>query len=98
MIGRAGTSQGALATKDAIARWRPRYILFVGIAGGFELNHLVVGDVVIADVICGYEYGKLEEEFVPRSDWTYRTDLALMNCAVAFSTVSSHWLSLFSAP
>jgi nucleoside phosphorylase len=34
MIGRVGTSQGAVAAQHIIERWRPRYVLFVGIAGG----------------------------------------------------------------
>lgn len=91
MMGRAGTSHSALATKDAIIRWKPRYIFFVGIAGG--LGDSEKGDVIIADVIRGYEYGKLEKEFVPRSNWTYRVDLALVNNAMAFAALTSNWVN-----
>jgi len=73
---RPGTNQGALATDEALQLWRPRYIFFVGIAGGLARARL--GDVVIADVIHGYEYGKIERQFQPRSNWTYRTDLGLL--------------------
>lgn len=34
MIGRAGTTQGALAAREAVQLWRPRYVFFSGIAGG----------------------------------------------------------------
>ena len=91
MLVRPGTNRGALATQDAIARWKPRYIFFVGIAGGFELDDLRKGDVVIADVIYGYGYGKLEKEFLPRHDWTYRTDEALLTGATAFATLHPNW-------
>lgn len=88
MMGRAGTTASALATKDAVDRWNPRYIFFVGVAGG--LKNLNKGDVVIADIIHGYEYGKFENKaFTPRSDWTYKTDLGLLNGAVAHA--ASDW-------
>ncbi len=83
MMVRAGTSQSALATMDAIERWRPRYIFLSGIAGGFA--DLRKGDVEIADVIHGYEYGKIERSFIPRDDWTYKTDLGLLSGAEAYA-------------
>jgi hypothetical protein len=52
MIGRAGTNQSALAVKEAIDLWKPRYIFLIEIAGG--LADLRKGDVIIADVIYGY--------------------------------------------
>ncbi|MDM8566395.1 ADP-ribosylation factor-like protein [Candidatus Halobeggiatoa sp. HSG11] len=81
MMGRAGTIESALATKNAIDRWEPRYLLFVGIAGG--LAEVDKGDVVIADIVYGYEYGKIDAEFTPRTNRTYKTDLGLLNNAVA---------------
>ena len=81
MIGRAGTTESALATTDAIKRWDPNFIFFVGIAGG--LKDVRKGDIVIADIIHGYEYGKIEHgTFIPRSNWTYKTDIGLFNGAV----------------
>lgn len=90
MMGRAGTPQSALATVEAIQRWKPRYIFFVGIAGG--LSKLDKGDVVISDVIHGFEYGKIEAVFLPRDDWTYRTDLGLLNGANDYA-LSPDWQS-----
>jgi nucleoside phosphorylase len=83
MLGRSGTNESALATADAIERWSPRFIFFMGVAGG--LKNTNKGDVVIADVLHGYEYGKIEERFVPRGNWTYKTDIGLLNGAVAHS-------------
>jgi nucleoside phosphorylase len=93
MMGRAGTTESALATRDAVERWSPRYIFFVGVAGG--LKSLGKGDVVIADVIHGYEYGKIEKSFTPRSNWTYKTDIGLLNGAVAHA--ASDWKAHITA-
>ena len=64
-------------------------IIFSGIAGGLpdpeeRDARPKLGDVVIADVIYGYEYGKIKEKFHPRGNWTYRTDQALLTGASAF--------------
>jgi nucleoside phosphorylase len=91
MVGHAGTMESALATIEAIRQWRPRYIFFAGIAGG--LSGLAKGDVVIADVIYGYEYGKIDKLFLPRGNWTYKTDKGLLNCANAYA-LSADWRDL----
>ncbi|WP_214083635.1 sister chromatid cohesion protein PDS5, partial [Methanothrix sp.] len=101
MIGRAGTTEGALAAGEAVRLWRPKYILFSGIAGGLpdpkEIDSRPrLGDVVVADIIYGYEYGKLEREFKPRANWTYRTDQALLTGAMAYAS-SGGWRELVKA-
>lgn len=85
MIGRAGDIQSALAAKDAISRWRPKYLIVSGIAGGLPGSGLNKGDVIIADSIYGYEYGKIEEKFKPRANWTFNTNQGLLNGATAYS-------------
>ncbi|HEX7445696.1 MAG TPA: HEAT repeat domain-containing protein, partial [Methanothrix sp.] len=89
MIGRAGDIQSALAAKDAISRWRPNYIIFSGIAGGLPDSALKKGDVIIADCIYGYEYGKIEEKFKPRGNWTFKTDQGLLTGAIAYALQES---------
>jgi len=101
MIGRAGTTEGALAAREAVQLWRPRYVIFCGIAGGLpdstESNSRPrLGDVVVADIIYGYEYGKLERKFKPRSNWTYRADQALLTGSMAYS-LSDGWRKLINA-
>jgi nucleoside phosphorylase/DNA-binding NarL/FixJ family response regulator len=97
MTGKAGNPQSTMATLEAVALWDPRYVFFSGIAGGLmnfkkaaqDPNFrpdVRLGDVVIADVIHGYEYGKLETDFTPRDDWTYPTDLGLLTKAIAYKT------------
>jgi len=95
MTGRAGNPQSTMAVLEAVALWDPRYILFSGIAGGLinfkkaaqDPNFkpdIHLGDIVIADVIHGYEYGKVETDFNPRDDWTYPTDIGLLTKAIAY--------------
>jgi nucleoside phosphorylase len=53
-----GRVQAATATSDAIHRWKPRFVLFVGIAGGVAAKAVNLGDVIIADQIVDYELQK----------------------------------------
>jgi nucleoside phosphorylase len=94
IIVRPGTIKSALAAVNTIAWWQPCYIFFVGIAGG--LGGINKGDVVIADVIHGYEYGKIDQEFTPRGDWTYKTHQGLLTGAVAHAA-SNNWKKLIQA-
>jgi nucleoside phosphorylase len=93
MTGRAGNVSAALATIEAINHWKPKYLFFVGIAGGFDLDGLQKGDVVVADVIHGYEYGKVEKDFLPRDHWTFATDQGLVNNAMRFAVSTDEWKS-----
>jgi nucleoside phosphorylase len=82
MMGRPGSGKAVAAVTDSIETFGPRYVLFVGIAGGFL--DLAKGDVIVADTIYGYEYGKLDGSsmFTPRGNWAFRTDLGLLNGAL----------------
>lgn len=80
LAGGPGTSAGLQAVTDTVRTFRPRYVLLVGIAGG--LSDVRLGDVVVSDTIVGYEYGKVDGgSFAPRTDWTYRTDTAMITGA-----------------
>ena len=94
MIGRPGNVASALATSDAITKWKPNYVFFVGIAGG--LAEVGKGDVVIADMIYGYEYGKLAEEFMPRRNQTFRSDIGVINLARKLSDTDLTWATTIS--
>jgi HEAT repeat protein/nucleoside phosphorylase len=90
MIGRAGDIQSALAAKEAISLWRPNYLIFSGIAGGLPDAGPKKGDVIIADCIYGYEYGKIEKKFKPRGNWAYKTDQGLLTGAIAYA-LQNNW-------
>jgi nucleoside phosphorylase/transcription elongation GreA/GreB family factor/predicted negative regulator of RcsB-dependent stress response len=81
----------ANAVIATLARYKPRYILLVGIAGGFPLDKQTRGDVAISSVIYDYEYGKVAEEFQPRVDFTYRVDSTLETSSISLDARDRSW-------
>jgi nucleoside phosphorylase len=74
-----GRVQAATATAYAIRRWRPRYILLVGIAGGIAARNVRVGDILISDQIVDYELQKLTSQG-PEIRWeVQRADSRLLD-------------------
>lgn len=60
-----GMTAGAVLSMKLIERYRPEYLIMVGIAAGVaqaEQEEQIYGDVIVADVIWNYSVGK----FVPR--------------------------------
>lgn len=91
LAGRAGNVNATQAVVRSAERWRPRYVLLVGIAGGLPREGCAAGDVVVSAEIYGYEYGKLDSGFHPRPNWTYQVDRALLNGAQAFAVANPAW-------
>jgi nucleoside phosphorylase len=84
MAGEAGTTAGALTVQRAITRFRPRYVLLVGVAGGMP-NRVHQGDVLLATSIWNYDYGAVDTKFRPRQDFTFRSDGRLLAAALALA-------------
>lgn len=80
-----GRVQAATATSDAIRRWKPRYVLLVGIAGGVAAKSVRVGDIIVSDQIVDYELQKITSEG-PDIRWeVHRADPRLLGAVHAFS-------------
>lgn len=92
MVVRPGPGRMASAVSATCARFRPQYVLIVGIAGGFPLDGLRKGDVALSSVIYDYEYGKVvADDFHPRPDFTYPVDQGLLASAVSLHVRDKSW-------
>lgn len=73
-----GRVNAAAVASDAIYRWRPRYVLMVGIAGGISEANVKLGDIIISNQIVDFEQQKLTD-FGPEIRWeVHRVDPALL--------------------
>lgn len=79
LLPNVGTIAAATALTDTIARWKPRFVLMVGIAGGIPQDDLDLGDVVVADQIVGYEYGKVTDKGIKPRDRVYPASALLLD-------------------
>ena len=89
-MGTPTPTYGALAAMQAIRLFDPRYIAFVGVAGGFDRDGQRHGDVAVSSAAVAYEYGKVDTGgFAPRGDFMYRCDSGLVRAAEAVA--STRW-------
>jgi nucleoside phosphorylase len=96
MSPRAGTNAAVVATKNTILAFDPQCILVVGVAGG--LGSARLGDVVVADRICAYEYGKIDHGFQPRHDLDSPTDAAIVSAARTLADRFPRWYTELTQP
>lgn len=91
-----GRVKATSATKDALMRWDPEYVILVGIAGGFEQSDVNLGDLLISTQIVDYEVQKVEAGKSNYRFEVHRADNRLLNEATILQ--NSDWLSLITEP
>jgi nucleoside phosphorylase len=96
MAGHAGNVPSSFAVKNTIERFRPSYLLLVGIAGGVR-NGLKKGDVVVSSHIYGYEYGKIDTGFIARPDNILPCDVSLVTAAQTLNLTDAEWQDALKA-
>jgi formylglycine-generating enzyme required for sulfatase activity/nucleoside phosphorylase len=90
-----GQSQAVAVATRALDRWRPKYVILVGIAGGVA-GKSSLGDVLIADNIADFESQKVSPG-KRRVRWDgYPIDSFLLSAAYNFT--DKQWLQQICAP
>ena len=70
-----GNGRSAATVSWLITEFKPKWILLVGVAGGFPDEGVHRGDLVIGEYIYGYDFGKLEKgSFERRTDFDFPPD------------------------
>jgi nucleoside phosphorylase/ActR/RegA family two-component response regulator len=80
-----GELSAANAVTDTLTRWKPRYLILVGIAGGIPQDDLDLGDVVVANQVICYEYGKVIDTGIKARDRVYPSSSLLLD------RINSYW-------
>ncbi len=74
-----GNVDAVSATKDLLQRWNPMYLVMLGIAAGFPVDGLGLGDVVVADQVFEYEYAKIRDRRSESRTRVHRADALLLD-------------------
>jgi len=89
----------AIAALATFSIFRPRYLIFMGIAGSLDRN-VSKGDIFIADYVRAYQYGSISEAGIlePRSQFQEPTDQTLRTNADAFHVTNRWWRHVGKKP
>ncbi|NAS13702.1 5'-methylthioadenosine/S-adenosylhomocysteine nucleosidase family protein [Poritiphilus flavus] len=78
----AGNIKCCLETERAIDYFKPRVVLFVGIAGGFK-DDITFGDIVVAERAYAYEHGKIKSGKMLARPESGKSSYAMLQRAMA---------------
>ena len=100
-----GNVRSAAGATRIISKWKPQCVLLVGIAGGTErptkeeeltaMTHLL-GDVLVAEQIVDYEFGKQEPNGLEQRFQVYRSTARLLAATKELSP--QNWIHRINSP
>jgi nucleoside phosphorylase len=101
--GDPANSVSADFTRFVADTWKPRWIVLLGVAGGFPEHGVRTGDVVMATRVYPYEYGKTKAGNYERRDrFDFKPDVTWVSRAQTLqlekSTVKGHWSKKVGVP
>lgn len=74
-----GIARAATNLTAAMYDYKPRWVILLGVAGGFSDKKVFRGDILVAEFVYGYEFGKLDAgEFTHRPDYDFHPDASLL--------------------
>ena len=79
-----GNIEAAASATTLLKRWKPKYVLMVGIAAGIAKNGVRIGDVIVASSVYYYEPGKRKEGGEERRPRTFVVDRVLYGKALNY--------------
>lgn len=99
-----GNVNAAGKTAALLRELRPQYVLLVGIAGGINkpttellsLKNQLLGDVLVAEQVAGYEFGKQKPDGLERRPRAYPASAQLL--APAKALMPSEWIQRIVQP
>lgn len=89
--GRTGNLDSFEAITRTIERFSPRALLFCGIAGGLKHEGLAQGDIVLAETIWFYPYGKIVDGTYDARHRDYPTHQGLLTQGRIFGRTDGSW-------
>jgi nucleoside phosphorylase len=91
-----GNVQAGIATTRAIMEFKPFYVILAGIAGGVRTKSRQLGDLLIAEQILGYEYGKVANGVIRRRYKVLRPAFELT--MTTFDIEKTNWSAKIKVP
>jgi 5'-methylthioadenosine/S-adenosylhomocysteine nucleosidase len=90
LIAGMGRVSAAIATTILLERWRPRYCILVGTAGGFASAGVRLGDVVVATEVVDHSIHKVLRDQTETRPITHHVDSHLMSTALRMAQATDH--------
>ncbi len=93
-----GEAQSGTVLGEVISEFSPRWVLLVGVAGGFPQKGFHKGDVIVARHVYGVTGKITDKGLVRKPDLDFGADLFLLSHAELFAANNKDWQSRVRVP